>query len=133
METRLTKRELQIVQVLAWGASKKEVPDYLPGRAISVFTVDNTLRKVYRKLHIQSLNALSAWYFINFKCIGTDECPEPLKKKITAVTLFLLFMGSLLKNTITDLRNTSRTGRSVQRTVSRSRSGTRESTFYLDT
>lgn len=42
---------------IAWGASQKEVADDL---GISRYTVDNTLRKIYQKLHIGKINELSA-------------------------------------------------------------------------
>lgn len=45
----LTDRESEVAERIAWGASQKEVATEL---GISRYTVDNTLRKVYDKLHI---------------------------------------------------------------------------------
>ena len=53
-----TKRETQIAELIAWGASKKEVADKL---FISEYTVDNHLRKVYEKANVNKANELSAW------------------------------------------------------------------------
>ena len=49
----LTKREQQVAELLAWGASKKEIPDLLRklygGREISVHTVENIARNIYKE------------------------------------------------------------------------------------
>lgn len=57
----LTKREQQIAELLAWGASKKEVANKL---YISVRTVENTARNIYEKTKVQCVAQLSAWWFI---------------------------------------------------------------------
>ena len=65
--TSLTPREKEIAELLAWGASKKEIPDLLsciPGRQpISVHTVDNITANIYAKLHIQKVSELCVIYF----------------------------------------------------------------------
>lgn len=131
METKLTKREMQIVQVLAWGAAKKEVPDYLPGTNISIFTVDNHLRNIYQKLHIQSLNALSAWYFVNEIGAGIEQCPLPLRQKITSITLLIIVLSTMITSQLDAIRPNARMGNSMQRSMCRARLG-RGRTYELE-
>ena len=87
---KLTRRELQVAELIAWGASKKEVPDLLPvkpGREpIAIRTVENTVRNIYEKLGIQKVNELSAWYFCTHHNISFDL--SPLKRKIAAFCFF---------------------------------------------
>lgn len=91
----LTKRERQIAELLAWGASKKEVPDLLRklygGREISVHTVENITRNIYAKLHLNKASELSAWYFC--ECHQVDDSLSPFKRaKKTAISIFLLLL-----------------------------------------
>lgn len=55
---KLTRRESQIAERIAWGSAQKEVASDL---GISRRTVDNILRKIYAKLKIGKINELSAW------------------------------------------------------------------------
>lgn len=91
----LTKRERQIAELLAWGASKKEVPDLLRklygGKEISVHTVENITRNIYAKLHLNKASELSAWYFC--ECHQVDDSLSPFKRaRKTALSLFLLLL-----------------------------------------
>ena len=56
----LTPRESEVAELLAWGASKKEIPDLLvipEGKLpISVHTVENLTTSIYAKLHIQKVS-----------------------------------------------------------------------------
>lgn len=78
----LSKRERQVAELLAWGASKKEVPDLLRklygGREISVHTVENIARNIYAKLHLNKASELSAWYFC--ECHQVDDSLSPIKR-----------------------------------------------------
>lgn len=91
---KLTRREEQVAELLAWGASKKEVPDLLPvkpGRKpIAIRTVENTVRNIYEKLGIQKVNELSAWYFCTHFDISLDL--NPLKRKFIAMALLLILL-----------------------------------------
>lgn len=90
----LTKREEQVAELIAWGASKKEVPDLLPvkpGRKpIAIRTVENTVRNIYSKLGIQKSNELSAWYFCTHYNISLNL--SPLKRKIAAFCFLLVII-----------------------------------------
>lgn len=87
----LTNREKEVAERIAWGASQKEVADALH---ISRYTVDNTLRKIYQKLHIGKINELSAWWFCTNFGISFDL--SPLKRTIGAASLLMLFVYSEL-------------------------------------
>lgn len=93
---KLTKREEQIAELLAWGAAKKEVPDLLPvkpGRGpIAIQTVENTVRNIYEKLGIQKVNELSAWYFVTHFSIPASL--SPLKRKVISIVLLLIILPS---------------------------------------
>lgn len=91
----LTKRERQIAELLAWGASKKEVPDLLRklygGKEISVHTVENITRNIYAKLHLNKASELSAWYFC--ECHQVDDSLSPFKRaRKAALSIFLLLL-----------------------------------------
>lgn len=55
----LTKRELQLVELLSQGLANKMVADKLQ---LSYFTVNNHLKSIYKKLHINSKSELISWY-----------------------------------------------------------------------
>ncbi len=81
----LTKREEQIAELIAWGASAKEVPWLLQklhgGTRISYSTVVNTLRNIYIKLPVNKANELSAWWFCTK--LGVDSSISPILKAQT--------------------------------------------------
>lgn len=56
MSRNLSRREYQVAELIAWGAAKKEVPGLLKklygGKEISVHTVENILRSIYEKIHL---------------------------------------------------------------------------------
>lgn len=83
--TTLTNREYQVTELVAWGAAQKEAADEL---GISRFTVDNIIRNVKRKLHLQKINEISAWYFCDRFNISMNL--SPLKKQLTASVFLAL-------------------------------------------
>lgn len=88
---KLGNREYQVARYIAWGASQKEVAEEL---GISLRTVDNTVRRIKEKLHVQKNTEISAWWFCSSFGISFDL--SPLKRKIGAVLLaVLLFHGEL--------------------------------------
>lgn len=101
MNTELTERELQIAELIAWGASKKEIPDLLKelygGREISVHTVENIARNIYAKLHLNKASELSAWYFCKHHRV--DDSLSPIKRIRTAA-LSILFLILLIPQTL---------------------------------
>lgn len=93
---KLSRREMQVAELLAWGAAKKEIPDLLRnlygGREISVHTVENITRRIYEKLGISKASELSAWYFC--ECHQVDEGLSPIRKAKNTIysILFLLLL-----------------------------------------
>lgn len=83
----LSKRETQVAELLAWGASKKEVASKL---FVSTRTVENTARNIYAKLGIQKATELCVWWFCT-KC-GVSINLDPLKRAFTAILLLLVLL-----------------------------------------
>jgi len=86
LKARLTPREGEVAELLAWGASKKEVADRL---FISARTVENTARNIYAKIGIQKATELCVWWFCT-KC-GVPVSMDPLKRAFIAVCLLVTF------------------------------------------
>jgi DNA-binding CsgD family transcriptional regulator len=85
----LTRRELEIAEYVAWGASQKEIASLL---YIDNDTVANHLKNIYRKLGITKATELSAWYFCHQFNISSSL--SPLKRKIIAITLLVILLPS---------------------------------------
>src|SRR5688572_7954330 len=60
LDAQLSPREAEIAELLAWGASKKEIAGKLYR---SPRTIQNTARNIYEKAEVNSVAQLSAWYF----------------------------------------------------------------------
>lgn len=87
----LTRREYEIAELLAWGASKKEVAEHL---FISVRTVENHTRNIFEKLGCNSVNELSALWFCNTYHISMSLSPR--KCKLMAILMFVLIAPQLI-------------------------------------
>lgn len=55
-----TPLEEEIAELVAWGASKKEIANKL---FISERTVENTVRSIYKKVGVSKSNEFAAWWF----------------------------------------------------------------------
>ena len=75
----LTKRETEIAELLAWGATKKDVANRL---FVSERTVENHTRNIYEKTGVTKINELSAWWFCTTFNISFDL--SPLKRSAIA-------------------------------------------------
>lgn len=116
LNVQLTPREDEIAELLAWGASKKEVADKL---FISARTVENTARNIYNKIGIQKATELCVWWFCK-KC-GVPTSLDPLKRAFVAVLLLISFApreifsyhddNNMLRATRTRTTRTIRTSR----------------------
>ena len=106
MTARLTRRELQVAEFVAWGASLKEVPSLLSekygDREISVFTVQNTLKKIYVKTGTNRINELSAWWFTHKHGVDAGLAPSPSIKKRLLALLFLVMITPQIISTDLD-------------------------------
>ncbi len=90
MGVRLTNREAEIAELLAWGASKKEVAKYL---FVSERTVENHTRSIYKKTKCGKVNELSAWWFCTNFNISFEL--SPLKRKIVSALMLLVFLPQI--------------------------------------
>lgn len=88
----LTKRESEIAELFAWGASKKDVANRL---FISERTVENHTRNIYEKTGCAKVNELSAWWFCTRFHISFDL--SPLKKNIIAAFLLMLVLPQVFQ------------------------------------
>ena len=86
----LTKREAEIAELFAWGASKKDIAERL---FISERTVENHARNIYEKTGCSKVNELSAWWFCTKFHISFDL--SPLKRKFIATTLVALLIPQI--------------------------------------
>jgi DNA-binding CsgD family transcriptional regulator len=90
---KLTTRESEIAELIAWGAAKKEVADHL---CISERTVENHARSIYEKTRCNKVNELSAWWFCTHFGISFDL--SPLKQRIISIFLLMLLMSQIADN-----------------------------------
>lgn len=109
----LTRRENQIAELIAWGATKKEIANKL---FISERTVENTARSIYEKAGVTKSNELSAWWFCTRFHISFDL--SPIKRKIVAFMLLVLLMPHEIVLSQNIYRKTKQT---EFRTISRTR------------
>lgn len=124
LNAELSPREGEIAELLAWGASKKEVADRL---FISARTVENTARNIYQKIGIQKATELCVWWFCT-KC-GVPVSLDPLKRAFIAVVLLIAFVPHELM--FSDDNYTPRTTRTARthRTATRGRRSEDETDF----
>lgn len=87
LSAELSRRENEVAELLAWGASKKEVVDKL---FISTRTVENTARNIYAKTGIQKATELCVWWFCT-KC-DVPVSLDPLKRAFVAIAFLLLIL-----------------------------------------
>lgn len=84
---KLTKREQEVGELIAWGACKKMVPERL---YISIHTVENHVRNIFSKTECRSANEFSAWYFCTHFNISMELSPL---KNIVAVLLLSIYLS----------------------------------------
>jgi DNA-binding CsgD family transcriptional regulator len=97
---RLTPREKEVAEMVAWGAAAKEVPGLLRkksgGREISVYTVQNILANIYAKIHLNKANELSAWWFTHVHGVDSSLAPLPeLRKRLLGFALFIIILPQI--------------------------------------
>lgn len=84
---RLTPRETEVAELLAWGAAKKEVADRL---FISPRTVENTARNIYEKIGIQKATELCVWWFCTHCGVSFDL--SPIKRTLIACFFLVILI-----------------------------------------
>lgn len=90
MQTTLSPRELEMVELTAFGLAQKEIAGKL---RLSVHTVDVTIRKAKEKLHIQKSTELAAWYFIKKYALKID-LPQ-VKRSMISLSFLLVMLFSI--------------------------------------
>lgn len=83
----LTHRENEIAELLAWGATYKDIANRL---YISTRTVETTARNVKNKVGVTKVNELSAWWFCTHFNISITL--SPLKRNIIAMFFLIVFL-----------------------------------------
>ena len=129
----LTQRETEVAELLAWGASKKEIPDLLSvqdGKSpISVHTVENITTSIYTKLQIQKVSELCTIYFCTRFGISMDL--SPIKRKIMAIIMLILMIPEIASAS-SDIIRPQRTSRTITRVQSTSRKTSKEYTYGIE-
>ena len=113
-ETIFTPREREIAELIAWGATKKEIASHL---FIAEHTVVTHARSIYEKTGCRKANELSAWWFCyRFRIPMTLS---PLVRKAVVVVAFVIYsfgfsmgMPEHPRARTQHVRVTARTGRS---------------------
>lgn len=88
----LTKRQKQFIELIAWGASYKEVADFC---RVARSTVDNTLREAKERIGLSKVAELSAWWFCTNYNISFDLSPIA-KRYIATVCVCLFVFGEIV-------------------------------------
>jgi DNA-binding CsgD family transcriptional regulator len=99
----LAKRETEIAELIAWGASKKEIADRLD---ISVHTVENTTRNIFTKIDIQKATELSVWWFCTKLNMSFDLSPL---RRARSIAMLLMIRSKASKARKTSQRNKQNT------------------------
>ncbi len=126
MKTNLTTREREITELIAWGATKKEIADKL---FISEETVKNHLRNIFDKTGCGKSTELSAWYFCTRFHISFAL--SPIARKYTAVFLVTLFCFSEIVQS-SDMFTRGRRTRIETETICRRSRARREDFILID-
>jgi DNA-binding CsgD family transcriptional regulator len=112
---RLTPREAEVAELLAWGSAKKEVADWL---CISTRTVENTTRNIYEKISIQKATELCVWWFCTHCGVSFDL--SPIKRQLLSIALLLIILPQLANNDDDVVRTFRTSARSTSSRAQRS-------------
>jgi DNA-binding NarL/FixJ family response regulator len=69
----LTEQEKMVSELIAWGFAKKEIADKLK---VSVRTIENHTRAIFKKIGVSKSNELSAWWFCQNYQVPSSDKPE---------------------------------------------------------
>lgn len=106
-KAKLSQREREVAELLAWGASKKEVAGHL---FISERTVSNHAQNIYVKTGCGKATELSAWWFCYRFRIPMNL--SPLARKIVACFLLAIYLYGSVYN-LSDHRRVRTSSRRV--------------------
>ena len=124
---KLTKRESEIAELFAWGASKKDIANRL---FISERTVENHARNIYVKIGCQKVNELSAWWFCTNFHISFDL--SPLTRRAIATCLLVLVVFQMTFNSDTIIRAQRTQARTTRVRSARRKNESDNATFMFN-
>lgn len=87
---KLSPREYEVLEYIAWGASQKETANFL---GIALRTVDNTVRKIKLKIGLQKAAELSAYWFCMHFNISFDLSPMVKQRLAAGMLSLFIFTG----------------------------------------
>lgn len=93
MQTTLSPREMEMVELTAFGLAQKEIAERL---RVSIHTVDVTIRHAKEKLHVQKSTEIAAWYFIskyNIRLSLSETVKRMVSLSFLSLIAFTLFTG----------------------------------------
>lgn len=96
----LSKREKEIAELFAWGASKKDVASHL---FISEHTVANHAQSIFEKIGCAKVNELSALWFCSTYNIPLSFSPLA-RRTVTVFILSIYLFGSINNNLLNHQR-----------------------------
>lgn len=114
----LTKRESEIAELFAWGASKKDIAKRL---FISERTVENHTRNIYEKTGCSKVNELSAWWFCKTFHISFEL--SPFKRNAITMVMIMLMMPQIMDFDNMAIRTRTNSCRVVRVVRARRKSG----------
>lgn len=114
----LTKRESEIAELFAWGASKKDIAKRL---FISERTVENHTRNIYEKTGCSKVNELSAWWFCKTFHISFEL--SPFKRNAITMVMIMLMIPQIIDFDIMAIRTRTNSCRVVRVVRARRKSG----------
>lgn len=114
----LTKRESEIAELFAWGASKKDIAKRL---FISERTVENHTRNIYEKTGCSKVNELSAWWFCKTFHISFEL--SPFKRNAITMVMIILMIPQIIDFDNMAIRTRTNSCRVVRVVRARRKSG----------
>ena len=122
----LTKRESEIAELFAWGASKKDVAKRL---FISERTVENHTRNIYEKTGCSKVNELSTWWFCKTFHISFEL--SPFKRNAITMVMIMLMIPQIMDFDNMAIRTRTNSCRVVRVVRARRKSGNDNATVDL--
>ena len=122
----LTKRESEIAELFAWGASKKDIAKRL---FISERTVENHTRNIYEKTGCSKVNELSAWWFCKTFHISFEL--SPFKRNAITMVMIILMIPQIIDFDNMAIRTRTNSCRVVRVVRARRKSGNDNATVDI--
>ena len=116
---KFSKREIDVMRCVAYGASAKEVPDLVhpgPHGKVSESCVAHAIERIKTKIGVQKSTEIAAYYFCNYRGADASDCPTSIKSILMAGVMLVIIMPTLVSSDFSFLR-TSRVGSRITRTA----------------